>query len=154
MYPRFRLQPLVLAALLLMAGVAAAGPAADARIAAQVLAAEDARFAATISADSTALGNWLADDLYYVHSTGSVESRGEFLASLASGRIRYHAIEVIEREVLPLSRTAALVRGVAGLRVSADGRPLELRIRYLAVYGRQGRDWRLRTWQSLQLGPR
>ncbi|TAK50722.1 MAG: nuclear transport factor 2 family protein [Gammaproteobacteria bacterium] len=151
---RVRLQPLLLAALLLVAGVAAAGPAADSRFVAQVLAAEDARFAAMISADSAALGTWLADDLYYVHSTGSVESRGELLASLASGRIRYHAIEVIEREVLALSRTAALVRGVAGLRVSADGRPLELRIRYLAVYGRQAGHWRLRTWQSLQLGPR
>jgi len=139
--------------LLLVALVAAAPATAGPQRTAGVLADEDARFAAMIRADADTLGPWLAEDLYYVHSTGVVEGRAAFIAAVSSGRIHYHAIEVTEREVVLLSRSAALVRGVGRFTVSAGGEPRLLRLRYLAVYGRSHGAWRLRLWQSLLLPP-
>ncbi len=53
-----------------------------------VLAAEDARFAAMVAADPEAMRRWFADDLAYVHSTGSVEDREQLIASILSGKLQ------------------------------------------------------------------
>lgn len=63
----------------------------------QVLAAEDARFAAMIRADAAELGEWLAEDLQYVHSSAVVETREQLLDSITSGRIRYLAVMPADR---------------------------------------------------------
>ncbi|TFH43834.1 MAG: nuclear transport factor 2 family protein [Lysobacterales bacterium] len=119
---------------------------------APVLAAEDARFAAMTGANVSELGSWLDDDLQYVHSTGQVESREQFLAAIAGGAFRYLEIAPLERQVVMLGHESALVRGHARIKVLVSGNRLELTIRYLAIYGLGGDGhWRLRAWQSLRL---
>ena len=137
----------MLAACLFLAWSALAG----ADTGAQVLAAEDARFAAIIGGNGTELGQWLADDLQYVHSTGVVADREQFVTSIASGEFRYHAITPLERQVVMLGSRSALVRGRARVQAEIGGAKLDLLIRYLCVYTRSGGRWRLRSWQSLRL---
>jgi hypothetical protein len=119
---------------------------------ARVLAAEDARFAAMLDANTRELGSWLADDLQYVHATGKVENREQFLASIAGGNLRYLEIAPLERQVVMLGHDAALVRGHGRMLAVAGAARLDMEIRYLAIYelGGDGR-WRLRSWQSLRL---
>lgn len=119
--------------------------------AATVLAAEDARFAAMIAGDAEAMRKSFADDLSYTHSSGRVESREQLIASIGNGAMRYHAITPAERQVVMLAADAALVRGTGRFEVSAGSQPLDLQIRYLAVYSREQGAWRLRSWQSLRL---
>jgi len=116
-----------------------------------ILAAEDARFAAMVQVDDAELGNWLAGDLQYVHSTGLVESREQLLDSIGSGRIRYLAIEPIEREAVTLGDHSAIVRGRGRFQVMTGDTRLDLQIRYLAVYSESAGRWRLRSWQSLRI---
>jgi hypothetical protein len=118
--------------------------------AATVLAAEDARFAAMVAADSGTMRRWFADDLEYVHSSGQVESRDQLIESITSGRTRYVAVTPAERQVVSLGGDAAIVRGRGRFQVAAAGKALDLQIRYLAVYGKQDGVWRLRSWQSLR----
>lgn len=113
-----------------------------------VLAAEDARFAAMIAGDAEALRRQLADDLEYVHSTGVVESREQLIASITSGRTRYAAVSRLERQAVMLAPDSAFVRGTGRFEVFAGKTPLDLKLRYLAVYGREEGTWRLRSWQS------
>jgi hypothetical protein len=115
-----------------------------------VLAAEDARFTAMVTADAGEMRRWFADDLVYVHSTGQVESRDQLIESITSGRTRYVAVTPVERQVVPLGTAAAAVRGRGRFQVTAAGNALDLQIRYLAVYGWQDGAWRLRSWQSLR----
>lgn len=125
---------------------AAAGPEAS------VLAAEDGRFAAMTGANTVELGAWLADDLEYVHSTGKVENRGQFLASIAGGTLRYLDIAPLERQVVMLGHDSALVRGHGRMVAMAGATRLDMEIRYLAIYGLGGDGrWRLRSWQSLRM---
>jgi len=119
--------------------------------AAPILAAEDARFAAMVAADAGQMQHWFADDLQYVHSTGQVESRDQLIQSITSGRTRYVAVTPVQRQVVPLGTAAAAVRGRARFQVTAGGNPLDLQIRYLAVYGNEDGIWRLRSWQSLRI---
>lgn len=116
-----------------------------------VLAAEDARYAAMITAVPAGIRRWLAADLEYVHSTGEVENRDQFIDSIASGNKRYLAIEPGERHVTFLDETAAVVKGLARLKVAAGATPLEFDVRYLAVYVLVEGVWQLHAWQTLRM---
>jgi hypothetical protein len=73
------------------------------------------------------------------------------MASIAIGRMRYVAMEPVERRVIQAGAESAAVQGLARVRVMAGTTPLEFQARYLAVYGQDGGTWRLRAWQSLRL---
>lgn len=118
---------------------------------AAVLNAEDARFAAMIAGDAEAMRRAFAEDLEYVHSTALVEGREGLIESITSGRARYSAVTGLERQVVMLGPEAALVRGTGRFEVVAGTTPLDLKLRYLAVYAREKGTWRLRSWQSLRL---
>lgn len=126
-----------------------ATPDADPAVA--VLVAEDARFAAMIAGDAEAMRRALAEDLEYVHSTAVVEGREGLIESITSGRTRYSAVTGLERQVVMLAPETALVRGTGRFEVFAGTTPLDLKLRYLAVYGREEGSWRLRAWQSMRL---
>ncbi len=125
--------------------------AAPADAGAAVLAAEDARFSAMIAADADAMTRLLAEDLEYTHSSGKVDDRRQLIDSIMSGARRYRAVAPGERKVLALGADHALVRGQGRFQVSEGESPLDLQIRYLAVYTRDGGNWRLRAWQSLRI---
>lgn len=116
-----------------------------------VLAAEDARFAAMVSADAEALRGWLAANLEYVHTTGEVDDRERLIESITSRARRYLAIDPLERRVEMTGMDSAYVQGLAEFRVEAGDRKLQFRARYLAVYAREEGAWRLRAWQNLRL---
>jgi hypothetical protein len=118
---------------------------------AAVLAAEDARFGAMIAADAEALERWFAADLAYAHSTGLVQDRAQLMATIADGRTRYIAISPAEREVVALGPDAAFVRGRGRFQVAAGGDPMDMQIRYLAVYVLRDGRWQLQAWQSLRI---
>lgn len=117
----------------------------------EVLAAEDARFAAMVAADPVALQRWLASDLSYVHSTGRVENREQLIASLVGGKLRYFAIEPAERQVSFQGPDTALVQGLARIHARAGEQTIDFPARYIAVYAFEDGTWRLRAWQSLRL---
>lgn len=116
-----------------------------------VLAAEDARFSAMIAANPTEMHRWLAADLEYVHSTGEVDNRDQFINSIISGSRRYIAVEPGERRVTFLGEGAAVVQGPARFQVSAGATPADFKVRYLAVYVHVEGTWQLHAWQSLRL---
>lgn len=122
----------------------AAGPEAA------VLADEDARFAAMISAERVGLRRWLTSDLHYTHSNARVEDRDALIDTIVSGRMRYREVIPGERAVWFSGDGTAIVRGRGRFRVQAGDTPLDLRLRYLAIYAREEGIWKLRDWQSLR----
>ncbi len=127
---------------------ARSGPVANATTA--VLVAEDQRFAAMIAGDAAGMRRFLAIDLEYVHSNGAVESRDQLIDSIVNSRLRYVAITPGQRSVVMLGGNSAAVRGQGRFQVTTGATPLDLQIRYLAVYGMQDGVWQLRSWQSLR----
>ena len=77
-----------------------------------------------------------------MHSTGKVENREQFLASIAGGALRYLDITPLERQVVMLGHDSALVRGHGRMVAMAGATRLDMEIRYLAIYGLGG-DGRL-----------
>ena len=53
------------------------------------------RRVAMVSGDVVALGDYLADDLSWTHSSGKTDSKESFLAVVASGTTVYHSLDVM-----------------------------------------------------------
>lgn len=135
------------AGLFWFASRAAAEPPSDAfRRTVQV--AEQSRYAAMIKNNLTTLNAMLADDLVFIHSSGAVEDKASFLASLQSGALRYRRIETSEEQLRRFGDTA-IVTGRADLAIEVNGRPRSLHLRSTAVLvrGENGR-FRLVSYQS------
>lgn len=116
-----------------------------------VLAAEDARFAAMVAAETSSMRRWFAEDLVYVHSTGVTEGREQLIEGIAAGKLKYLAIEPVERRVVSHGTDAAFVQGIARIKARLGAQDLDFRARYLAIYSLNEGTWQLRAWQSLRL---
>jgi ketosteroid isomerase-like protein len=117
----------------------------------QVKQVEKQRFAAMTAPDLTALGQMLADELYYCHSNGDVQNKQQLLDALRTKQLRYSAIELREFQAR-MYGDVALGNGLATIHASMGGGPLmTLEIRYADAYvWREGR-WQLVTWQSTRI---
>jgi hypothetical protein len=113
-----------------------------------VAAIERARFEAMTQQDVTALEPLLADDLVYCHSNGLCETKAQFLDTIASGRLRYRAIEVEHLAPRPVAG-AWIVNGVVAVEAEADGQINSMRLSFTDVYApASGGGWQLTAWHS------
>jgi ketosteroid isomerase-like protein len=86
----------------------------------------------------------------YVHSSGSLETKEQFLDTLRSGRLRYKRIAPEDTRV-KLSGSLALVTGRSSIDVEREGKPQSFRVRFTAAYEKAGGSWRLTAWQTTRL---
>lgn len=114
---------------------------------AEIIAADDARFAAMVKGDWAALEAALADDLTYVHSTARLESKAEHVANLRAGMPSYRGAAPRDRRVRALGQVG-VVNGVSEMHVERDGKEQHFTVRYLAVYAKSAERWRMIAWQS------
>lgn len=116
----------------------------------EVLARDDARIAAMLAADGAALEGVLAADYTHAHNNGLLEDRAAYLASVTRGPVRYQRFVPRER-VARVYGDTALLTGLASVAVLYEGRPVEIEVRFLAVYLRQSGVWRIAAWQATPL---
>jgi ketosteroid isomerase-like protein len=108
---------------------------------------EERRRAATVSGDLSSLAALLDDDLVYVHSSGSSDSKASYLESLRTGRVVYDALEMSDRRII-IKPGAALVLYSMQARVRVGGEIRNLNTRILAVWTRAGDEWKLTALHS------
>lgn len=123
---------------------------ANDKTAAEVLAADDARYAAMIAQDYEALGRLLADDLLYTHSTAVTDTKAEYLAALRGGKYRYKSARREGTSVRVHDRIA-IVNGRSFLEVDVDGVPRSLANVFVNVWVRTPAGWQMTAWQSTPL---
>lgn len=139
-----RLTTAALAGLLLAAGALAEdeGPPPH-----PLITIEKERYAAMVERDVNKLRVLLAPDLTYVHSTGILENKEEFLDLIASGDLQYVSIRPLDALVREY-RGWGIVTGQLRVHVRVFGTSRRDTIRYTAVYRRLGGRWQLSAWQS------
>ena len=117
---------------------------------ADVLRADDRRFEAMRKEDWPGLEAVLADDLTYVHSTARLESKAEHVGNLRAGKPHYRGIAPRERKAR-VHGSVGIVNGVSEMHVENSGKEQRFTVRYLAVYAKNGNDWRMIAWQSTRV---
>ena len=116
----------------------------------QILDTEQRRFDTMVRKDTAALRDLLSDDLVYIHSNTMTESKSAHLTSIGSGKIVYEKMTREQAKVRRYGKTA-LSNGIVQVKVSLDGKPVELRLMYTATYLKKRGAWRLVNWQSTRI---
>lgn len=108
---------------------------------------DQARREAMINADTNALEQLLADELCWTHSSGTTEGKRTFLSAIASGAVRYQALD-IEADTVRGTATMLIHEGVLRGSASRDGLEKALNAKFLAVWCGSEDRWQLTAWQS------
>jgi len=114
--------------------------------------ADRARFEAMIKADTATLADLLSPDLTYVHSSGVLESRDEYVEAIRSGKYKYKKVDLEDVKVRAYGDTA-LVSGKATIDVTSSGNEVHSVLCFLDVWVKQDGKWRMSAWQSTRLNP-
>ena len=117
---------------------------------ATILRIEQTRVAALEQNDFPALSDLLADDLIYTHSNAQVDNKKSYLASLHSGALKYISL-AHEQQQVRLYGDTALLSGLTTVKSLSQGKPGEVKIRFLIVYLRRDQRWQMVAWQSTRL---
>ncbi len=141
---RIAFAPLALAFALL---AAAAEPADFA----EVRAADALRISATIERDTPALAALLSDDLHYTNADGRVQSKAQYLASVAESEARYLSVHPRTLQLQRLAPGAVLMTGRADIVAESRGERLRFSLRFLAAWRKESAGWRLASYQSTPL---
>lgn len=111
---------------------------------------ESRRYSAMLAGDVDVLDRLLSDRLVYGHTRGDRDTKAEYLAKLANGRLVYELIEhSIER--ISLTDDAAVVFGLMTARARADERVVQMHNTCMVVWAREGGHWRLIGYQATPL---
>jgi hypothetical protein len=112
---------------------------------------EDALFAAMVAMDYAALDGLLAADLSYVHSTGVVETKAEYLAALPRGLYEYGTITRLSG-FTQIFDGVAITRGMIEMVVGAGGLAKgTIRLQHALVWVAQDGQWRLSLRQATRI---
>lgn len=111
---------------------------------------EIARCEAMICRDEQTLRTLLSEDATWIHSSGQIDSRDEWIGKIRSGEARYLQIERMETRVR-LFGDCAISAGVAEMRAVANGAERQLRNRYTNVWVNAAGQPRLVSCQSTKI---
>lgn len=111
---------------------------------------EKQRFAALVSKDYMYLDKVLADDLFYCHSNGLIDTKVSFIQSIKDGKLTYQEMNAEELKVRIYGKTA-VITGVCGAKVLSNGQQLNTRFRFTDVYVKSKAGWQMVSWQSLRM---
>ena len=115
-----------------------------------VLAAEDRRYQAMQDPDLPTLDEVCADELSYAHSSGTRDTKSEYLGKVRSGYYVYRRIDHPVERVEVVGDTAIVV-GRMTADIEVQGVPKTIDNLALAVWTRQSGGWRLLAYAPTSL---
>lgn len=116
-----------------------------------IAAAEKAWAEATKKADPDALGKILAEDLTYTHSTGSTDTKKQYIDNLVSGAAKYEVIDYEEMTARMYGKTTAVLNAQVKLTTVNKGTRNNAHLKFTHVWVKQGGRWLLAAHQSTRL---
>jgi ketosteroid isomerase-like protein len=114
-----------------------------------VIAREEEFYAAQTASDVTKLDEIMSDDLTrFVHTTGLVETKAEYLAGVRAGRHAHGAITRIHGETR-VFESGAVTIGVIDMVSKPPGVPqFSMRLHHVLVWAKEKTGWRLTMRQA------
>lgn len=117
---------------------------------AAVLEADSQRYRAMIERDLPTLDRRLADDMVYMHSKGTVDTKASLMAALEERKFSFKSAETRDTAVRIYGDTAIL-HGKVTLVVEVGGIEHVAENSFTTVWVHQDGNWRLAHWQSTPL---
>jgi hypothetical protein len=143
---------LTVAAALLAYTTAGAHAANTSELEKMLTTLDQKRVDAQVRGDFGVLESILGEDLTYVHASGAVQNKAEFLADLTSGKRVYKSVKSSDLHVRILGRVA-VITGQSKIIVINDAKEHELSLRVTEVYADRNKHWQMVAYQSTRLTP-
>ncbi len=112
-----------------------------------VLKADKARGAAILAKQFDVAADYLAEQLLYVHSSSTQETKAEYLERLRTAYYDYSGFEKGEVTARVVGDTV-LLTGRVVIHVAVKGTPKVITASYLSVWIQEAGQWRMVAWQS------
>jgi len=116
----------------------------------EALKAEEARYAAQLANDFAALERLLGDELVYIHSSTTVDTKASFIESMRSGAVKYRKMTRGDVKVRTYG-CIAIVSGRGTFEVTARGQDLKLELLFHAVWAKRAAGTQFVSWQATRL---
>lgn len=108
----------------------------------EILALSLAKFGWKTSGQIDRVEDLFDDDLHFVHITGHVSSKAEWMEELRSGRFVYNRIEPRGASVA-IEGDKATLKGRAVFTVTMGGHRGQFRLQFTEIYVRRASRWKL-----------
>jgi len=113
----------------------------------EALKAEEARYAAQMANDFGAMERLFGDDLVYIHSSTTEDTKASFIESMRSGAVRYRNMKRGEIQVRTYG-CIAIISGRSTFQVTARGQDLTLELLFHAVWAKRAKGVQFVSWQA------
>ena len=140
----------ILSAVALLAMPIAAAPSAE--MPADLQAAAHAFDQAQMHNDGAALTGLLADDYLLVNSSGTLESKADFIRDYTAPGFTLEPF-TIEQPVEKIWADGAVLGGIATLKGMSEGKPYEARLRFADIWAKRGGRWQV-VYTQVNRAPR
>ncbi len=106
---------------------------------------------ALVEADANTLNQLTTSALSYGHSSGLIESKDEFIATLVNGTSNFLSIQLSNQEIAT-SGDVAVVRHQLDAETEDEGKPrAQIRLHVLTVWQQLDGQWKLLTRQAVKM---
>jgi hypothetical protein len=116
-----------------------------------LFAADDRRMAAILKADPDELRACLSEDLVYVHGSGLVESRDQYIDLLVSGKRKYLTYDPVDRTARTYG-DVTIFTGRLVVSIPGEAGPAFHKLTYTAVYSHKP-TMRMVSWHACASKP-
>lgn len=116
-----------------------------------LFAADDRRIAAILKADADELRACMSEDLVYVHGSGLVETREEYIGLLVSGKRKYLTYDPVDRKARTFGDFTVFT-GRLVVSIPGETAPAFHKLTYTAVYSHQP-TMRMVSWHACATKP-
>jgi hypothetical protein len=117
---------------------------------AEALQAEQARYTAQLGNDFKAMERLFGDDLVYIHSSTTVDTKASFIESMRSGAVKYRNMTRGEVKVRVYG-SVAIITGNGTFEVTARGQDMRLDLLFHAVWAKRAEGVQFVSWQATRL---
>ena len=115
-----------------------------------VLKIDQARLAAMMAGDSTALGLLMSDELAFVHSDGRIESKADYVKNVLAGDTAYAEVKTKDLRTMEPAAGVVIVIGVQEMKKRLGPTWSEVKLRFMSVWRNEEGTWRMVAWQSMR----
>ena len=113
----------------------------------EVLAAEDARYAAQTGDDFAALQKLIGDDLVYIHSSALVDTKASYIDTQKAGTVKYRVMRRSDTRVRTYG-CVAIITGLGNYDVTVKGQDLAVEIRFHSIWAKRDQGLEFISWQA------
>lgn len=118
---------------------------------AQVLAADDKRYAFMLAYDLEGLAGVFDDAILYTHSTGVTDDKESYLKLMGSGAVAYLNVKR-QKEIFSRSGDTVMFVGEALVEARIHGAIKQLHNRFTTTWVGGDGNWKMLSWASTPIG--